>query len=114
MATVTIDVSLDTSADPAVVLSSRNKKAANGDTIRWQKKDNNDKFDITDLQPNGANSVFGAPDKGGSGQWLDSKFNGTGSGNEYEYTLTVTSGKNSYDTTKTTTEPDGGRPVIRN
>lgn len=124
MATVIIYVSLDTSANPPVELknsggnSARDVTAASGDTIKWQKQDNNDKFDITGLSPTGPGEAYSTPTTGGSGQWLQTTFSppaGDPSGTDYPYTLTVTDedGKQ-YTTTETEDTPDNGRPVIRN
>lgn len=124
MATVIIYVSLDTSANPPVILknsggnSARDVTAASGDTIKWQKQDNNDKFDISSLAPTGVGEAFSAPNAGGSGQWLTSEFYpplGDPAGTDYPYTLTVTDEDGEqYTTTATEDAPDPGRPVIRN
>jgi hypothetical protein len=123
MATVNIFVKLETDENPPVVLkdsagnSARDVKAAYGDTIKWQKQDNNDQFDISSLAPTGAGEAFSAPTPGGSGQWLQSTFNppsGDPVDTPYPYTLTVTQGSSTYTTTETEDEPDNGRPVIRN
>lgn len=117
-----IYVSLDTSAKPPVHLtgqgggSARSQQASSGDTIKWQKKDNNDTFDVSSLAPTGNGQAFAAPNLGGKGQWLTSKYQpaSTDPSDEYPYTLTVTSGGKPYTTTKVGTEFDNGRPVIRN
>ncbi len=123
MPNVNISVSLNTAANPPVVLSKRKQDADAGDTIRWQKHDNNDRFDITSLSPTGSDEAFSDATTGGNGQWLKSTFQPSGTG-EYEYTLTVTKDGVSCTTTETvarvaTTDgkEDGlveRRPVIRN
>lgn len=126
--TVNISVSLDTSANPPVQISNRNQQATSGDTIRWQKSDNNDNFDIVSLSPTGAGTAFAAANTGGNGQWLTSEYQPPSAdpGAEYPYILSVTSGGNTYTTTKTTTTDEyeasskvakslaGDKPVIRN
>jgi hypothetical protein len=124
MATVPIQVTLDTTQNPPVILkdssgnSARSVTASSGDTIKWQKHDNNDKFNISSLSPTGAGEAFSAPAPGGSGQWLSSDFtppSSDPSGTEYPYTLTVTAENGtSYTTTQTEAAPDNNRPVIRN
>jgi hypothetical protein len=122
MATVNIYVKLDTSANPPVTLtkeggqSARSRQASSGDTIKWQKKDNNDSFDISSLDPTGTGQAFGAPTLGGSGQWLKSAYQppSTNPGAEYVYTLTVTLNGQSYTTTESGLAAENGRPVIRN
>ena len=124
MATVNIFVTLETSQNPPVILddsagkSARSVTAANGDTIKWQKKDNNDRFDIVGLAPTGAGEAFSTPSPGGSGQNLTSTFNppaGDPSGTDYPYTLTVKAEDGTeYTTTEKDEDPDNGRPVIRN
>lgn len=122
MPTVNINVSLDTSANPPVVLtnragaSARSQQANSGDTIRWQKHDSNDNFDISSLEPTGAGQAFSSPAPGGSGQWLSSEYQPPDSAPtaEFAYTLTVTSNGTEYSTTEQEDEPDNGRPVIRN
>lgn len=122
MATVNIYVSLDTTANPAVELttlgggSARSQKVSDGDTIKWQKKDNTDDFDITKLKPTGSGKAFGTATTGGSGQWLKSDYQPTSSGptDEFPYTLTVTKGEDTYNTTKTSIELTDDKPVIRN
>ncbi len=126
MATVNIYVTLDTNANPAVVLkeqngsSARSEPAANGDTIKWQKQDTNDDFDITGLSPTGTGEAFSTPTTGGSGQWLSSTYQPPSSDPdaEYPYTLTVTTGTppntHTYNTTETSDQATDDRPVIRN
>lgn len=128
MNTVNISVTLDTNANPPVVVSNRNQQATSGDTIRWQKADNNDSFDIVSLSPTGEGEAFSTANTGGNGQWLTSTYQppDTSAGKEYPYTLTVTSGGKSYNTTQTVTTKtedtsanvafsvSGGKPVIRN
>lgn len=128
MATVIIYVTLDTNHNPPVVLkdgagnSARTQDASSGDTIKWQKQDNNDKFDISSLAPTGTGEAFSSPTPGGSGQWLQTTFcppSSDPSDTDYPYTLTVTvtdeNGKqHNYTTTETEIAPDNGRPVIRN
>jgi hypothetical protein len=122
MATVNIYVSLDKNANPPVHLtksgggSARSQQASSCDTIKWQKKDNNDKFEVSGLAPTGTGEAFAAPTSGGSGQWLTSVYQpaSTDPKKEYPYTLTVTAGGMSYTTTEEENEPDDGRPVIRN
>lgn len=122
MATVNIFVSLDTKANPPVVLkdsagnSARSEKASSGDTIKWQRQDNNDNFDIDSLAPTGAGQAFATASTGGSGQWLTSVYQPTDSSPtaKFPYTLTVKDGTDSYTTTETDEDPDNGRPVIRN
>ena len=112
MATRNIDVELNTSANPPVILSTRNQQATAGDTIKWKKKDNNDSFTITSLEPNG--TPFSQPEVGGSGNNLSCTFEpGTETGS-FPYTLTVTSAGTAYTTTDASRERDEGRPVIRN
>lgn len=124
MPTLNIYVTLDVNANPQVILkdsagnSARNEKAASGNTIKWQKQDNNDKFDITSLAPTGPGEAFSAATTGGSGQWLQSEFyplTGDPPDTPYSYTLTVTDEDgHPHDTTQTENAPDDGRPVIRN
>lgn len=122
MATVNIYVSLDINANPQVELtqlgggSARSQSASGGDTIRWQKKDNNDQFNITSLTPTGSNQAFATPATGGGGQWLSSVFQPDCSSqtDEFPYTLTVTKGAVTYNTTKVSAELEDDRPVIRN
>ena len=122
MATVNIYVSLDINADPPVELtdlgggSARSEQASSGDTIKWQKKDNNDQFDITSLDPTGSGEAFSTATTGGNGQWLSATYQPPGSdpGDEYPYTLTVTKGTDTYTTTGTTIKADDDKPVIRN
>lgn len=116
MTTRIIKVTLDKSGDPAVVLTNRSQEATANDTIKWQKQDNNDDFDIATLNPSGTGTAFSTPTVGGSGQNLSCTYTPTSSdpGAEFQYTLTVTSEGVSYDTTKASTQPDEGRPVIRN
>ena len=119
MPTVTIDVSLDKAGNPQVVLTDRNKKAANGDTIKWMKKDNNDSFLIISLAPTGANEVFSTATLSANGRWLTSVFD---SGNSpantpFPYTLKVRStglDPKTYDTTESGPPLTTGKPVIRN
>ncbi len=121
MATVNIYVSLDINADPPVELtklgsgSARSMQASSGDTIKWQKKDNNDQFDIASLDPTGVGQAFSTATTGGNGQWLSATYQPPSSnpGDEYPYTLTVTQGTNTYTTTDTLNATNG-RPVIRN
>ena len=47
--TVILDVSLDTSANPPVIISNRIKKAAKGDKIKWKKKSGSLDFKFTDF-----------------------------------------------------------------
>jgi len=126
MPTLNIYVTLDVNANPKVILkdsagnSARDETTASGNTIRWQKHDNNDKFDITGLAPTGSGEAFSTPTPapGGSGQWLQSEFyppTGDPPDTAYSYTLTVTAeGGTTYNTTQTENAPDDGRPVIRN
>jgi len=121
MATVNIYVSLDINADPQVDLtnlgggSARSMQASSGDTIKWQKKDNNDQFDITSLDPTGAGEAFATATTGGNGQWLKSDYQPTSSdpNDDFPYTLTVTMNGTPYTTTESLTATDG-KPVIRN
>ena len=125
MATINIFVTLDTTGNPAVILkdsagnSARSEGADDGDTIKWQKSDNDDDFDITELDPTGEGEAYGtattAP--GGSGQWLSAEYTPTSSDPDaqYPYTLTVeTSDGTEYNTTKTSPDTDDDRPVIHN
>ena len=120
-ATINIDVSLDTTANPAVELtkmsggSARSQKASTGNTIKWQKKDNTDNFDITKLEPTGPGTAFGTATTGGNGQWLKSDYQPTSTGpnDEFPYTLTVTKDGVPYDTTESPELTDD-KPVIRN
>ena len=124
MATVNIYVSLDTStsANPHVILttlgggSARSQQASSGDTIKWQKHDINDQFDITSLNPTGTGTAFATATTGGGGQWLKSVYQppSTNQDAQYPYTLTVTKDGIPYDTTKTTRDLVEDRPVIRN
>lgn len=121
MATVNIFVSLDITANPPVQLvdqagnSARSKQASSGDTIRWQKRDNNDSFDITALEPTGNGTAFSTPTTAPGGQWLSCTFQPPSPDTEYPYTLTVTtSDGNQYTTTDTSKKRDEDRPVIRN
>ncbi len=121
MATVNIYVSLDINADPEVELtdlgggSARSMQASSGDTIKWQKKDNNDQFDITTLEPTGSGEAFATATTGGNGQWLKSVYQPTSSDPEkkYPYTLTVTQDGTPYTTTESLSATND-RPVIRN
>lgn len=123
--TVTINVSLDENGNPPVELtdssgkSDRDQTVANGDTIKWMKKDNNDSFDIIRLTPTGAGEAFSTPTLGGNGQWLTSVFDSGNSpaGTPFAYTLSVrtTSGITKiFNTTANTRKKDEDRPVIRN
>jgi hypothetical protein len=124
MATVTIFVSLDETANPAVQLSdsagnsARSEKVDPCSDIKWQKKGSSDPFDIIDLSPTGPGEVFSPPTTGGAGQWLECRFGPPGgdpSNTKYPYTLTVEAQDGThYTTTDTGPNPDNGRPVIRN
>lgn len=128
MPTVPIKVSLDTGAnvDLHVILydqngqKKRSQVAADGNLLKWQKKDNNDDFDITKLEPTGSGQSFSAQNTGGSGQWLSSTYQPTNAdpSAEFEYTLTVTvttpTGTKEYTTTKNSSELENDKPVIRN
>lgn len=123
MPTRIIHVSLETGDNPAVILelpaggSGRAIKADDGDTIRWQKKDNSDDFNIKDLSPTGDGEAFAPFSTGGSGQWLESEYQPTNL-NPYAafaYTLEVETPDNqTYDTTQRANLPTDNRPVIRN
>ena len=116
MPTVTLNVELNTTANPPVIISNRQQTATSGSKIRWQKKDNNDNFDITTLAPTGTGEAFSTATTGGSGQWLETTFSdgGAPAGTDFPYTLTVSSGGTNYNSTQVEPEPDNGRPVIRN
>lgn len=126
MPTLNIFVTLDTEANPQVILkdsagnSARDETTASGNTIKWQKQDNNDKFKITGLAPTGTGEAFSTPTQapGNSGQWLQSEFyppTGDPPDTAYSYTLTVTDEDGGeHTTTQTENAPDDGRPVIRN
>lgn len=118
-----IFVELDTAANPAVILtdsagnSARGVQAVAGDTIRWQKRDNDDNFDIMDLEPTGTGEAFGDYSTGGSGQWLESEYQPTNTNPfaSFAYTLEVETPDNDpYDTTEKGASPTNDRPVIRN
>jgi hypothetical protein len=123
MATKIILVSLDTSGNPAVILevaggaSGRAVQASDGDTIKWQKNDNNDNFNIKDLTPTGNGEAFAPYTTGGSGQWLQSDYQPTNLNPyaSFAYTLEVETPDNTtYDTTERAGVPTDNRPVIRN
>jgi len=119
--TVTIDISLDIAAQPPfaqVRLTSRNKTAANGDTIKWQKRDDDDSFEIISLEVSGPGEAFSTPTLQANGKWLKSDFStdGAPAGTAFPYTLTVrttTAPETDYDTT-VELELVEDKPVIRN
>jgi len=118
MATVKIWVKLDKEATNTakVNLESRDKKASSGDKIKWHKHDNDDDFDIEDLQPQGAESVFKNVETGDLKNHLRCEFE-PGSADpdtEFEYTLSVKSDGVTYDTTDPSVQAEDGKPVIRN
>jgi plastocyanin len=112
MPTRNIDVQLNITANPPVILSTRNQQVSAGDTIKWKKKDNNDSFTITSLDPNVA--PFSQPVVGGGGNNLSCTYEPGNNPGPFPYTLTVTSAGQTYNTTDTSRKRDEGRPVIRN
>jgi hypothetical protein len=112
--TVNLTVTLDKTAIPPVVISCRKQLAAPGDTVRWQKQDPNDDFDITDFEPVGVGEAFQDMKTGGNGQWLSVVFSPDKTSWNYPYTLTVTSGDDEYTSDEPLAFPDDRRAVIRN
>jgi hypothetical protein len=113
-ATVKLDVDLDTTADPPVQISNRDKKVPSGDNIKWDKAPGAPNFSFSDFQPQSTpfDSVSVQSNK------VECDFSPPStdpSDTEYPYTITVTYNDEEYTSDKSTvTQPTGGRAVIRN
>lgn len=113
VAAETLTVRLDTSKDPAVRISDRNKKAKSGAKITWRKKKDSAEFEFSDFQPD--DKEFKKVKVAGGK--IECKFETKkAGGTKHPYTILVKSGKKTYssDKKKDVKEPDEGRAVIRN
>lgn len=116
MATVLLDVNLNTSPAPgkaAVEISNRSAKAASADKIKWKPAQGAPAFTFSNFQPQ--STPFDNVDVA-SGK-IECDFNppaGDPENTEYPYTVYVTFNGDTYDSDEPDTQPTGGRAVIRN
>jgi len=114
-ATLQLTVDLDTSANPAVIISNRSPKADSGGKIKWIKKSGALGFDIQSFNPK--STPFEEVTESASKVDCD-KFNpppADPENTQYPYTITVTYDGNTYSSDELKgTEPTGDRAVIRN
>ena len=110
--TVQIEVDLDTSANPPVIVA-RKTNVKSGKKIKWKKAAGAPDFQFTGF--NGDSPPFESVDI--SDSKIECDFNtppADPEGKEYAYTITVQLGKDTYTTTKQEMDPAGDKPVIRN
>jgi hypothetical protein len=113
-ATLQLTVDLDTTANPAVIISNRNPQAEAGAKIKWLKKTGAADFNINSFDPQSTpfDNVSVTATK------IECDFNppsGDPEGTDYPYTITVTYDGNTYSSDKLEgPEPTGDRAVIRN
>jgi len=109
-----IDVRLDITANPPVIISDRRAKA-NGQAVVWRKRRNagSPDFDIVRLE--------GLDQVNFPGQGIDEDMKRASCENrapagptEYPYNIVVESGGTQYDATLTGGAPPQDKPVIRN
>lgn len=111
--TVILNVTLDTSQDPPVVIDDRDKGAATGDKIKWMKSSGPSEFKFVDFQPQDAEFE----DVDIQHNKIECDFETTNpAGTAHHYTILVEDDEgNQYSSDiPEILNPDEGRAVIRN
>lgn len=111
--TLNLDVSLDTSANPPVVISSRKADANSGDKIKWHREGGALAFKFTSFEPEAV--PFTNVDVADNKTECDFQPGSDPSGTEYQYTITVEYDGDTYTSDEAdVTVPTEGKAVIRN
>ena len=114
LGTVHLDVDLDTSKDPAVIISDRDKGAISGDKIKWKKGPDAASFEFSDFGPQGGE--FGNVDV--AHNKIECDFvTGKPADTAHPYTILVKDDDGciySSDKKDGVVNPDSGKAVIRN